>query len=119
MRFAVCLALAFSSHAAVRRVDIVDRTPAAHNYERVTGRVRSEFVPDHTVTSMPLGDRIMDPIPVAKALALYVRDSGDLPSRKIASDQWKLGVDGKSVDMPAGFEAAKLYEFAYEGKDPV
>ena len=51
------------------------------------GLVRSEFVPDRTVTAMPLGDRVMDPIAVVQPLALYVRDSGDLPSRKIARRQ--------------------------------
>jgi hypothetical protein len=88
-----------------------DALPAA-------GLVRSEFVPDRTVTSMPLGDRIMDPVQVARPLALYVRDSGDLPAHIIAGDKWKLGADGKSVEMAAGFEAAKLYEFVYEGKNP-
>jgi hypothetical protein len=89
-----------------------DALPAA-------GLVRSEFVPDKTVTAMPLGDRIMDPIPVARAVAMYIRDSGDRPSRKIDADKWKLTADGKSVEMAAGFEAARLYEFVYEGKDPV
>src|SRR3954471_17531527 len=84
-----------------------DALPAA-------GRVRSEFVPDKTVTSMPLGDRIMDPIPVARALAMYVRDSGDRPARRIDADKGKLPADGKSVEMSAGFEAARLYEFVYE-----
>src|SRR5689334_6710933 len=230
MRFAAFLALAVASHAAVRRVEVVDRTPISHNYERITGRVyfgadpklpanrivrdlefapvnsrgevefsaefyllrpkdpaksngtvlfevsnrggkgmlsrfnfsqpgefgdaytmqqgytlawlgwewdipasasaslhltaphfradalpapglvRSEFVPARTVTTMPLGDRVMDPVPVARPLALYVRDSGDLPSRKIASDKWKLSADGRSVEMSSGFETAKLYE---------
>ena len=59
------------------------------------------------------------PVAVSKPLALYVRDSGDSPSRSIPADKWKLAADAKSVEMPAGFEAAKLYEFVYEGKDPV
>ena len=199
MRFAALLALSLCAHSAVRRIDILDRAPVAHNYERLTGRVyfaldpklpanrivrdlefapvnahgdvefsadfyilrprdpakdngtvlfevsnrggramlsrfdfsqpgefgdgyamdqgytlawlgwewdipaepktllhlsaphfrpdalpaaglvRSEFVPDRTVTSMPLGDRVMDPVAVSKPLALYVRDSGDAP----------------------------------------
>src|SRR4051812_1799430 len=239
MRFAAFLALAVASHAAVRRVEILDRSPIVQNYERITGRVyfgadpklpanrivrdlesapvnsrgevefsadfyllrprdpaksngtvlfevsnrggkgmlsrfnfsqsgefgdaylmqqgytlawlgwewdipasaaaslhftaphfrpdalpapglvRSEFVPARTVTAMPLGDRIMDPIAVARPLALYVRDSGDRPSRKIDAGKWKLAADGRSVEMAAGFETAKLYEFVYEGKDPV
>src|SRR5436305_161239 len=39
MRFAAFLAIALASHAAVRRVEIVDRAPITHNYERLTGRV--------------------------------------------------------------------------------
>jgi hypothetical protein len=237
MRFAAVLVLALSSQAAVRRVEVIDRAPVAHNYERITGRVyfgadpklpanrivrdlefapvnptgevefsaefhllrpvdpaksngtvlfevsnrggrgmlgrfnfgdrgefgdgyaqkqgytlawigweydipaaaaglhflaprfrpgaptnglvRSEFVPATTVTKMPLQDRAMDPVPVAKGLALYVRDSGDLPARRIAPEKWTLAADGKSVELASGFEAAKLYEFVYEGKDPV
>jgi hypothetical protein len=83
------------------------------------GLVRSEFVPTTTVNAMPLQDRTMDPIPVGKPLAMYVRDSGDLPSKKIDAAKWKLAADGKSVELSGGFEAAKLYEFVYEGKDPV
>lgn len=83
------------------------------------GLVRSEFVPQKTVTAMPLGDRIMDPVPVGKPLALYVRDSGDRPSRKIDASKWKLAADGRSVEMASGFETARIYEFVYEGKDPV
>jgi hypothetical protein len=89
-----------------------DALPAA-------GLAHSEFVPASSVTVMPLGDRVMMPIVVGKALGLYVRDSGDLPARKIAADKWKVGADGKSVEMASGFEQAKLYEFEYEGKDPV
>jgi hypothetical protein len=83
------------------------------------GLVRSEFVPDKTVTAMPLGDRIMDPVPVGKAIALFVRDSGDKPLRPIDAGKWKLAADGRSVEMKSGFEAARIYEFVYEGKDPV
>jgi len=43
------------------------------------------------------------PIAVNKPLALYVRDSPDRDPRKIAADRWKLGADGKSVDMPGGY----------------
>lgn len=83
------------------------------------GLVRSEFIPDKTVTTMPLGDRTMDPVPVGKPLALYVRDSGDSPAHRIDASKWKLAADGRSVEMASGFEQAKLYEFVYEGKDPV
>src|ERR1051325_5151610 len=39
MRFVAFLALAFSTHAAVRRVEILERAPIAYNYERISGRV--------------------------------------------------------------------------------
>ncbi len=83
------------------------------------GLVRSESEFIQTVTSMPLGDRNQVPIAVAKPLALYIRDSASAPARQIASDKWKLSAAGTAVEMPAGFEAAKIYEFVYEGKDPV
>ena len=82
------------------------------------GLVRSEFVPDRTVTSFSLGDRNQDAVPLARAVALYVGDSAG--RRKVVPPaKWKLGADGKSVTMPGGFEAGQLYEFVYQGKDPV
>jgi hypothetical protein len=89
-----------------------DALPAA-------GLVRSEFVPDRSVTSMPLADRTQVPIAVAKPIALYVLDAADHPARQIPAAQWKVGAGGQTVEMPSGFEAGMLYEFVYEGKDPV
>ena len=89
-----------------------DALPAA-------GLVRSEFVTDKTVTRMPLADRTQEPIAVAKPVALYVRDAADHPARQIPGGRWKLSADGRSVDMQTGFEAGQLYEFVYEGRDPV
>jgi hypothetical protein len=39
MRFAAFLIVAVAAHAAVRRVEILDRTPIVQNYERIIGRV--------------------------------------------------------------------------------
>jgi Alpha/beta hydrolase domain len=89
-----------------------DALPAA-------GLVRSEFVPDRTTKVMPLSDRNMIPVAVAKPLALYVRQAADRPAQSIPAGQWHLGADGASVEMPAGFEPGGFYEFVYEGKDPV
>jgi hypothetical protein len=83
------------------------------------GLVRSEFITDKTVTTMGLGDRTQEPIAVGKAVALYVRDAADHAPRRIASDRWQVSADGKGVEMQSGFEAGQLYEFVYEGKDPV
>ncbi len=89
-----------------------DALPAA-------GLVRSEFVPDRSTTAMPLADRSLVPIAVAKPLALYVRSAADAPARSIPVGRWQLAADGASVEMASGFEPGRLYEFVYEGKDPV
>ena len=82
------------------------------------GLVRSEFVPSRAVTSFPLADGGMDAIPVARPVALYVGDSAGR-RKPVPAAQWHLGADGKSVEMPGGFQPGLLYEFVYQGKDPV
>ncbi len=83
------------------------------------GLVRAEFTAEKSGTTMPLGDRTQDPIPVEKALALYVRAGSDAAARQIPAANYSLAADGRSVSMPAGFETGMLYEFVYQGKDPV
>jgi hypothetical protein len=89
-----------------------DALPAA-------GLVRSEFTPDKSAAAMTLGDRTQDAIPVSKAIALYVRQGTDAAPKQLPATSWALGADGHSVEMHSGFEAGMLYEFVYEGKDPV
>jgi hypothetical protein len=83
------------------------------------GLVRAEFIPEKSGISMPLGDRNQDAIPVAKALALYVRSGTETPPRQIPAEKYSVAADGHSVEMPSGFEAGMLYEFVYQGKDGV
>jgi hypothetical protein len=83
------------------------------------GLVRSEFTPEKSGTKMLLGDRTQDAIPVGKSVALYVRSGSDEVPRQISADKYALAADGRSIDMPGGFEAGMLYEFVYQGKDPV
>ena len=83
------------------------------------GLVRAEFTPEKSGTSMPLGDRSQDSIPVGKPIALYVRNGTEGPPRQISAEKYSLAADGHSVQMPGGFEAGMLYEFVYQGKDPV
>lgn len=83
------------------------------------GLVRSEFTPEKSVTAMPLGDRNQDAIPVGKAVALYVRGGTDGAPRQIPVANYSLSADGHSVEMRNGFEAGMLYEFVYQGRDPV
>ena len=82
------------------------------------GLVRSEFTPDRAVTRFPLGDRNQDAIPVARAVALYVGDSSG-HRKAVPAARWHLGADGNSVEMAGGFQPGQLYEFVYQGKDPV
>ena len=82
------------------------------------GLVSSEFVGDRTVTSFSLGDRNQDAIPVARAVALYASDELG-HTKTIPAAKWKLSADGTRVEVPGGLEPGQLYEFVYEGKDPV
>ncbi len=83
------------------------------------GLVRAEFTPEKSERSMPLSDRGQDAIPVGKAIALYARSGTEAAPRQIPAENYSLGADGRSVEMPSGFEAGMLYEFVYQGKDPV
>jgi hypothetical protein len=83
------------------------------------GLVRSEFIPMRSATSMNLGDRAQEPIAVDKAVGLYVRESVEAAPREIAHEKWTLSADQRSLEMPGGFEPGMLYEFVYQGKDPV
>ncbi len=83
------------------------------------GLVRAEFTPEKSGTSMPLGDRNQDGIAVGKAMGLYVRGGTDSAPRQIPAASYALSADGRSVEMASGFEAGMLYEFVYQGKDPV
>jgi hypothetical protein len=83
------------------------------------GLVRAEFTPEKSGAAMPLGDRNQDAIPVGKAVGLYVRSGTEAAPREIAAARYSLAADGRSVEMPSGFEAGMLYEFVYQGKDPV
>jgi hypothetical protein len=83
------------------------------------GLVRAEFTPEKSTTSMLLGDRNQDAIPIGKALAMYERSGTDTAPRVIPAANYSMGADGHSVEMRSGFEAGMLYEFVYQGKDPV
>ena len=83
------------------------------------GLVRAEFTPEKSGTVMPLGDRNQDSIPVGKAIALYVRSGTEASPRQIPPANYSLAADGRMVEMRSGFEAGMLYEFVYQGKDPV
>ncbi|MBS1854619.1 MAG: hypothetical protein JST11_04585 [Acidobacteria bacterium] len=82
------------------------------------GLVRSEFVADRTVTSFSLGDRNQIPVALGRAVGLFAADSSGRATA-IPASKWRLTADRTSVEMAGGFEPGQLYEFVYEGKDPV
>lgn len=83
------------------------------------GLTHSEFVPSVPTTTMKLANLAEVPIAVDKPIALYMLDRTDNAPAAIARDRWNLAANGESVEMAAGFQPGKLYEFVYQGKDPV
>jgi hypothetical protein len=104
----------------------VPRTPGllrlhAPAAKGVTGRVRSEFIPDVPTISFSLADRNMEVIyPVAGAAnaELTVRDGVEGARQAIPRDRWTFE-GGVRVVMPAGFEPGRIYEAVYQAQDPV
>jgi hypothetical protein len=88
----------------------------------ISGLVRSEWVGDQRVTTIPLGDRdeigyaVSDPDDAANKL--FVRDTVDGQRRLIPRSDWTFA-DPTHVNMAAGFEPGKIYEVVYKSKDPV
>jgi hypothetical protein len=103
----------------VLRVDV----PIVTNHGKpITGLVRSEWVGNQRVTTIPLGDRDELGYPVSDAQdaanKLFVRDTVEGERRVIPRDQWSFA-DPTHVSMAAGFEPGKIYEVVYMAKDPV
>lgn len=83
------------------------------------GLVSAEYTAEKSGTTMPLGDRAQDAITVGKAVGLYMHSGSDGAPRAIAASNYTVAADGRSIEMPSGFEAGMLYEFVYQGRDPV
>lgn len=83
------------------------------------GLVSAEFTPDKSGTTMKLGDRNQEAVAVGKAIALYVRPDTEASPKLIPAESYTVAADGQSLEMRNGFEAGMLYEFVYQGKDPV
>jgi hypothetical protein len=93
------------------------------NERPVTGLVRSNFTMPQKAMEASLADRDHQAYQVANpkdpANVITVRDTADGMRRIVPRAQWDFTTDGKHVQMPAGFEANKLYEVVYRAKDPV
>lgn len=88
----------------------------------ITGIVRSDFVPDESITSFSLGDRLFYPYKVANpndtANTLTERSLANGPRRVIPRSEWKFSADRGAVEKKSGFEAGKIYEVVYRSQDP-
>jgi hypothetical protein len=101
----------------------------------ITGLVRSDITVDVPTRTIPLGHRVG----TSQALGYPVSDTGDAANtltvrdgplgtrRTIPRSAWRFAreegnrvvFDPRSVFMPTGFEAGKIYEVVYRAKDPV
>lgn len=98
-------------------------TPVASEHGKpIVGMVRSEWIGDQKVTTIPLGDMAQIGYPVANQSApstqLTVRDHIRSERKTIPRDQWSFA-DATHVEYKAGFEPGKIYEVVYQAKNPV
>ncbi|HXE12953.1 MAG TPA: alpha/beta hydrolase domain-containing protein [Bryobacteraceae bacterium] len=88
----------------------------------ITGLVRSEWMGNDKVITIPLGDRAQAGYPVAdphdEANTLYVRDKVDAPRTRVPRSAWQFS-DPTHVTMAAGFDPGRIYEVVYRAKNPV
>ncbi len=88
----------------------------------IFGLVRSEWTGDKRVTRISLGDRFLQPYPVADPNAsgtqLSVRDHVTSERQIIPRNKWSFA-GTTEVEMESGFEPGKIYEVIYQAKDPV
>jgi hypothetical protein len=88
----------------------------------ITGRVRSEFVPDAKVSEFSLGDRTMIPYraadPREATAQLTVRDRCNAARTPVPRSAWRFSEDGAKIQMTAGFEPGKIYEVVYTAENP-
>jgi hypothetical protein len=96
----------------------------------IEGLVRSDWVVDHPVTTLPLGHRGHIPYPLVDPAhpgnVLTVREGRLGPRAVVPRNAWRFGreVGGRTVDdrehitMPAGFQPGKIYELVYRARDP-
>ena len=102
----------------------------------ITGLLRGDLMPWHTMPEIPLGHLITGSIggveyPVAAPTdprnVLTVRTSRDAPRTVIPRSEWQFGqtLDGKVVPsdrhihLNGGFQPGKIYEYVYAVADPV
>ena len=95
---------------------------ATNNGQTITGRVRSEWIGDHVVSAISLGDRFLTGYAAADTNApdaeMFVRDSVDEARTSVPRFQWHF-IDPRHVSIDGGFQPGRIYEVVYTAKDPV
>ena len=88
----------------------------------ITGWVRSEVVPDKSISTFSLADRDHVPYQVADPAdsgnRLYVRQAPGMPRREIPHSKWRF-VDKNSITVDGGCEAGSIYEVVYKATGAV
>jgi hypothetical protein len=88
----------------------------------ITGLVRSEWIGDHKVQTISLGDRTQTGYSVAnqndKANTLYVRDTVTGTRTTLPRSSWRFA-DATHVTLDSGFRPGRLYDVVYRAKNPV
>ena len=109
---------------------------AKENGKTITGLLRGDLMPSHTMPEIPLGHLIGGRIggseyPVANPgdprNVLTVRDSPEATRTVIPRSQWQFAhtVDGnlvpsdRYIHLNGGFQPGKIYEYVYVVQDPV
>ncbi|MBM3726790.1 MAG: hypothetical protein FJW40_15375 [Acidobacteria bacterium] len=98
--------------------------PVAHKPggSPILGVVRSDFVPDDSITRFSLGDRLFFPYKAADpndpGNTLTERSLANGPRRLIPRSDWRFAPDRGAVEKSSGFEAGKIYEVVYRSQDP-
>lgn len=98
----------------------LDAPVATQNGEPIRGLVRSEFVPDSPVKTMPLSssNHIAYAAVEGQPATLTVRDSITGRRTRIPSSQWRFDASRTLVEMAAGFQPGRLYELVYTAENP-
>jgi hypothetical protein len=97
----------------------------------LTGRVRCDWVVDRPAPRLALGHRGHAPYaidaPASDTHVLTVRDGREAARRTLARDTWSFvdadgrpsGSEATHVALEGGFQAGRIYELVYTGKDPL
>ena len=96
--------------------------PIVKDGERtIEGLVRADWVVDQPTKRLAIGHRNHDAYAVARPdhpdNRLTVRDGRLAPRQLVPRSDWGF-VESTHIEMPDGFEAGRIYELVYRGKDP-